>query len=342
MTKHLFLAIVMMVAATAVLSAQENKGPVFADTLYINTNDDYRLMIVSKNIARYEPADTLQRLLLKASADLMSIELPDFGDRFMRIYYGLDKDGNAKMRFEEVTGDSRQYLVLENGETLPPLPVELILKQGEDTRLHCYVEDVMAVEDLAQEDLTRVIREVIEKQTETHLWSKRVAVTSRWKVTDGITGNEPRQLYRNTQIGDQIELSGSVNASLIRNTLVPSIDLVLGVSLARKTVLKHMFNFDFSMNYIFNKIPEGGYNTDINTFMGGSWYINTSSHRDNPKWYGLGVGYLVWRNGDFFDKDTWRLTLGARFGKHYSVMPELYFGNNFKNVMPGLKFRFSF
>lgn len=342
MTKHLFLAIVMMVAATVVLSAHENKGQVFADTLYVNTNDNYRLMIVSENITGYQPADTLQRFLLKVSSDLMSIELPDFGDSFMRIYYSTDKEGNAKMRFEEVTNDPRQYLVLENGDIVPPLPVELILNQGEHTRLHCFVEDVMAVEDLAQEDLTRVISEVIDRQTKTHLWTKRVAVTSRWKVTDGITGSEPQQIYRNTKIGDQIELSGSVNASLIRNTLVPSIDLVLGMSLARKTVLKHMFHFDFSMNYIFNETPEGGYKTDINTFMGGSWYINTSSHRDNPQWYGLGVAYLVWRNGDFFDKDTWRLTLGARFGKHYSVMPELYFGNNFKNVMPGLKFRFSF
>jgi hypothetical protein len=87
---------------------------------------------------------------------------------------------------------------------------------------------------------------------------------------------------------------------------------------------------------------KGYYSTDINTFLGASYYLNTSKNPDKPRWFGAGLSYLVWRRGEFFSNNTWRITMGARFMKHLTVLPELYFGDNFNEIMPGLRLQVSF
>jgi hypothetical protein len=113
-------------------------------------------------------------------------------------------------------------------------------------------------------------------------------------------------------------------------------------SLGKKTYLHHMIKAEASMMYIFNENPEGGYSTDINTFLGATYYVNSSKNPDKPHWFGIGLSYLVWRNGNFFDENTFRFTVGARFAKHFAVMPEIYISDGFKNVMPGLRMQVSF
>lgn len=342
MKKQLFMTIVMMVAATVMLNAQEKNQPVFADTLYISGTEDYRLMIVSENISKYEPADTLNRVFNEVFSKMLVIEFPEMRNRYFKIFYNTDEQGNAALRFKDVSDEDKRWVVLENGETLPPAPVELIIPQGTSTRMHCFLNSIFDVEMLADQDVQALVADVLAKQEKSVPNLKRVAITTMWNVEDGQPKDNATQFYRNTEIGDQIELSGTIGASLIRNTLVPSIDLMVGVSIANKTRIRHKANIDLSMNYIFNEKPEGGFNTDINTFIGASYFINTSRYRENPNWYGMGVAYLAWQNGDFFEKDTWRVSMGAKFGDRYSILPELYIGDNFKKVMPGLKLKIWF
>jgi hypothetical protein len=106
--------------------------------------------------------------------------------------------------------------------------------------------------------------------------------------------------------------------------------------------LNHKVELEASMMYIFNQNTEGDYSADINTFLGASYFINPSKKPEKPRWFGVGLSILAWQNGTFFKENTWRLTLGARFGKHFTVLPELYFGDNFNEIMPGLRMQVTF
>lgn len=339
MKKQLLLAIILMVTAGTMLNAQQNKTRYFADTLHIYVVDDFRMMILSENISKYKPADTLNKLIKAFGDDLMNFEMPDLGNRFMQINYNIDESGNSTFKFKDVTDQEKTFVVLEDGETLLPMPIEIVLSQGSGTQLHLFMINMNFVDRLSEFDIPVLISEILAKQLEENHEIKRIAMTTVWKVEDGVIAEKHSTNYRNTPSGDQISLSGTVGASLIRNRLVPSFDFVVGISLASKTRIKHMINADLSMNYIFNELPEGGFSTDINTFIGASYFINTSRNPDKSTWYGVGVSYLVWQNGSFFDDNTWRITLGAKFGERFSVMPELYISDGFKKVMPGLKFK---
>ena len=339
MKKQILLTIILMVAAIFKLNAQKNPTVFYADTLYISVDDEFRLMVVSENISKYQASDTLAGLIKTFNDDLMKFEMPDLKNRFTQVYFSLDENGNSKIKFKDITDKDKTYVVLDDGETLLPLPVELILPQGQGTRLHLFIDDLNFLDKLEDYNLTAIINEVRAKQKVETPEIRRVAMTTAWKVENGRAAEKYSTHYRNTVIGDQIELSGTVGASIIRNTLVPSVDLFLGFSLANKTRIKHKAGLEISMNYIFHEMPEGGFSTDINTFIGGNYFVNSSKNPDKPNWYGIGVAYLAWQNGEFFEKDTWRVSLGAKFGERYSLMPELYIGDNFNKLMPGLKFR---
>ncbi len=339
MKKQILLTVILMVAATIMLNAQNNKTAFYADTLYISVDDEFRLMILSENISKYQASDTLAGLIKTFNDDLMKFEMPDIKNRFTQINFSIDENGNSKIKFKDITDHDKTYMVLDDGEALLPMPVELILPQGKGTQLHIFINDLNLLDDLEDYDLTAIINEVTAKQKVETPEIRRVAMTTAWKVENGMAAEKYSTHYRNTVIGDQIELSGTVGASLIRDRLVPSFDFILGISLANKTRIKHLMTVDLSLNYIFSEKPGGGFSTDINTFIGGSYFINSSKNPDKPNWYGIGIAYLAWQNGDFFDKDTWRVSLGAKFGERYSLMPEIYISDGFKKVMPGMKFR---
>lgn len=51
---------------------------------------------------------------------------------------------------------------------------------------------------------------------------------------------------------------------------------------------------------------------------------------------GIDMGYLIFRQGDVFEKNTFRIGLGFK-GDFFYVSPQLYFPGSFKGVYPGLR-----
>ncbi len=327
-----------MAIPTFGLRAEENPNHVFGDTLHIYVNEDFRMMLVSENISRHEAPDTLNKVISAFNQDLMQFEIPDISNRFIRISYRAPQDGQSSITFKDISDADKTFIVLDDGISIKPMPIDLVLNLGKDTQLHLLVSGLDKLDDLVSYNIADLINKVIEKQKTETPEIRRVAMSMTWKIDEDQT---PQSLnhYRNTEIGDQISLMGTAGAGLVRNRLVPSIDIIVGFSLANKTRIKHQILAEASMLYLFDERPEGGFNTDINTFVGASYFINTSSNPDEPYWFGAGLSYLAWRNGDFFDKNTLRLSLGAKFGKQYSIMPELYISDGFKKAMPGVKFR---
>ncbi len=334
----LTIIIVSTIGSTSYATGDETKYQ-FPDTLNVMVDENIRLMIVSENLYHFQPSDTIDKLIAKFNDDILKIEYPDAENVFFKIYYNIGTNGSSSIKFEDITENDRKYQILENGETIIPIPIELIMTVGKDTRAIFYLSGPESFESLGVYNFQDLLSSIIEIEKEEVPNMRRKQVSVRWWIKDGKPDPGSKETSPSHLSNDMIHLAATVSGSLIRNKLVPSIDLHLGVIIGKKRYMQHKIMAEMSMLYIFNKDTEGEYSTDINTFLGLNYYVNSSKNPDKPKWFGLGLSYLTWRNGNFFDKNTFRLSVGASWGDHFSVMPELYISDGFKKVMPGLKFQ---
>nr|NQU94189.1 hypothetical protein [Bacteroidota bacterium] len=313
----------------------------FQDTLNVKVNENVRLMIISENLYHFQPGDSIDKLIAQFNKDILKIEYPEIDESYVRIYYHVGPFGSSTIKFEDVTERDKNYQVLQNGETLSPMPIELVMNINKANRASIYLSGPELFEDLNSYKFGDMVSGILETAKEEEPSMRRKQLTLNWILDDGEGNGEFHEINIDPKSYDMISFSGTVAASLVRDKLVPSVDLQLGVMIGKKTLLRHMIKAEASMLYIFNQDPEGQYSTDINTFLGVSYFLNPSKNPDKPRWFGVGLSYLVWRNGSFFDENTFRFTVGARFGKHFSAMPELYISDGFKKVMPGLRLQLS-
>jgi len=340
--KFIFSLIALCLFYNITYAGDDDAAYQYQDSLIVKVDENVKLMLVSDNLYKFDAADSIDKMVSNFNKDILKIEQPDIDDSFVKIYYHTNSNGSGRIKYEDVTENDKNYLVLQNGDALSPMPVELVMDLNKDNRLSIFIPGPEYFEDLGNYKFGNLLSGILEKAKKEDPSMKRKQLTLIWVLDEHEPGGEFHEINFNTESNDMIVLSGSVAASLVRDKLVPSIDARLGIILGKKTYQRHMINAEASMMYIFNKKPEGSYSTDINTFLGLSYYYNPSKNPDKPRWFGVGLSYLVCQNGDFFGENTWRLTMGARFGKHFTVLPELYFGDNFNEIMPGLRMQVSF
>jgi hypothetical protein len=146
---------------------------------------------------------------------------------------------------------------------------------------------------------------------------------------------------RGQQNYDMLLLSGGIGSGWVKNTFVSDINLRLGVSFGSKGLFKNAYYVDWNMMYDFSESNENKF-FELNHFVSLTWDHNFSKTNINDKWYGFSVGYLVKRNNDFFKKNTFRVAVNKKINDTFSVKPELYFNDFFKNVYPGIRVSVAF
>jgi len=338
----LFISILLCSFSSSLISANEDNNYRFQDTLNLKIDETVRLSLASDNLYNFSNGDSIDKMLALFNQDILKIEYPDIENSYVKIYFHKGTNGSSTIKFEDVTESDKQYLVLQNGETFSPMPVELVMDIDKSNRISIFIPVITYLEDLQDYNFGKLVSDVLEKAKAEDPSMKRKQLTLNWVFDETLPGREYHEMIFNPLSNDMLVLSGSVAASLVRNRLVPSIEARIGVIVGKKKYQQHMINAEVSMMYIFNKDPEGDYSTDLNTFIGMSYYYNPSKNPDKPRWFGVGLSYLAWQNGSFFKENTWRLTVGARFSKHFTVLPELYIGDNFNEIMPGLRMQVSF
>jgi hypothetical protein len=99
-------------------------------------------------------------------------------------------------------------------------------------------------------------------------------------------------------------------------------------------------------HYLFAKDAEGKlrtYRNDFLTFTYGQGGIKDHDlHKDFSFSTVLSLGYLIRRDGEFIDKNTFRLGAGKLKISKTTIEPSLYFNNFFRGVTPGIRISQSF
>jgi len=158
-----------------------------------------------------------------------------------------------------------------------------------------------------------------------------------------LRGDEVKGYFQGTsnQNFDMLIISGGIGSGWVKNSFVADINLRLGISLGNRGLYKNAYFIDYNMMYDFSDSNENKF-YELNHFVSLSWEHNFSNTPAEDKWYGFSLGYLVKRNNDFFKDNTFRVAINKKINNTFSVKPELYFNDFFKNVYPGIRVSVAF
>jgi hypothetical protein len=140
---------------------------------------------------------------------------------------------------------------------------------------------------------------------------------------------------------DMLLISGGIGSGWVKNTFVSDLNFRFGLGFARHGMMKNIYSLDWSMMYDFSNSNDDRY-FELNHFMSLSWEHNFSNSPLDEKWYGFSFGYLIKRNNDFFKENTFRFSVNKKINNTFSVKPELYFNDFFKNIYPGIRIAVAF
>lgn len=142
--------------------------------------------------------------------------------------------------------------------------------------------------------------------------------------------------------GDYVNLRFSVDLQNYKNYFSPSFSLGVGLILSNSHFKRDLM-LSWNPYFFFGKTDQNKLKTFRNDFL--TLNFGQGSIRDNDPTKEshlltvMSLGYLVKKEGDYFEKNTFRLGAGALslFEGKTRIEPVFYFNNFFKGVTPGLR-----
>ena len=302
------------------------------------------------DLARFENIDSLLLTFfadMKAFRDSLSDPLTG-----KRIDYLMDTTGLKKVRIRQTRLPANSYL-LEDGEPallrlqqdtiFILLPASAGNSRGRGTQEPAY--DRLGLFLNRYDDLPNFITAGLNaklRSMDTHgkIWMnwERPGEKGRWPLkSDHSISAELNSRYKNT-----LSLRYAVSLQNYKNYFNPSFNLGTTISTEHDNKRK-AFSADWEPTFIFSPNAQGRLQTYRNDFLVFG-YANTRPKRPDPNvgWnldIAFSLGYLIGRQGDYFEKHTFRFCAGnielAR--NKIRIQPCMYFYDFFRGVTPGLR-----
>ncbi|NCA79573.1 MAG: hypothetical protein EOM76_05220 [Sphingobacteriia bacterium] len=188
------------------------------------------------------------------------------------------------------------------------------------------------LESITSESLIARINEVIHA---TDTIQGRFAATYNYTFQNGNLVHNKQLDKLNGQL-DAISFKGGVGASLIKNQPVVDISAEIGLFFCKKGIWKNNYYLSYNQLSSFDDNSK----VNLNGFANIGYRNNLSNDIKSPNWLGLEFGYLVNRNGDLFEKNTFKFGVNWEIGKYISVSPQLYFSGS--SSYPAVRIGFGF
>lgn len=190
------------------------------------------------------------------------------------------------------------------------------------------------LEKLVSDSLINKIKEVID--TTINIQS-RISMTYNYSF-------QGENLVHNVQLDkmngqmDVFAVKGGVGINLIKNQPVIDLSAEIGLTFSKKAIWKNQYYISY------NQLSDFGDSTIIhfNGFVNIGYRYNYSNTIGKSNWLGLEFGYLAYRNGDLFGKNTFRFGVNWELGKYISVSPQLYLSGDLTQFYPAVRIGFGF
>jgi hypothetical protein len=147
--------------------------------------------------------------------------------------------------------------------------------------------------------------------------------------------------------GDFLNFRISVDVQNYKNYFVPSFSLGAGFIISN-SYFKRDIMLSWDPHFFFANNSQGRLNTIRNDFLTLTWgqglVQDNEPRKESHLLFIMSLAYLIKREGEYFEKNTFRLGAGrlSLFGGKTKIEPAMYFNNFFKGVTPGLRLIQSF
>jgi hypothetical protein len=141
-----------------------------------------------------------------------------------------------------------------------------------------------------------------------------------------------------------LSLEAHTGIGLLGNKFFPEFNLATGLFLTDHfRFYSQRIEFTYNNMILAEQKMEGGFSTHVNSFLSLSYSRNFNRKSGQPRWVGLGTGYLIRNKGNYFQGTTMKffMTLDILSDK-VNLVPELYLTNDLKKGMFGVKLNYRF
>jgi hypothetical protein len=325
---------------------------------YIDLNKGNKLTIELTDITDLERIDNIDSLLQKFIADITplkdSIANPLTSKR---IDYITDAQGRKKIRLQQFQPKGASFFV-NDGElaslrteqdtiniigiiTNPPKPQQKIsLTHSRYYHLTFYLNDMNELVGYMNGILKKKIT-TIQNNVNTK-WPLILGGSSHYLQKDrAISADKPKG-FTNTGAGDFITGMVTVNVQNYKNYFVPSFSLGVRLTLTnRDRTFKWEPGLFWEPHFLFARDSAGKMRTYRNDFLtltyGQGGIKDYDARKDFSYSAVFSLGYLINRNGNYFEKNTFRFGAGKLQLLKTTIEPSLYFNDFFKGVTPGIR-----
>jgi hypothetical protein len=128
----------------------------------------------------------------------------------------------------------------------------------------------------------------------------------------------------------------------VRNGFAPSVSLGFAYGSIMPNRLGREFALYWEPYFFFDRNAKGNITVQRNDFVTFQYYLRfqrNSSDVDINLTNVFSIGYLVNRDGDYFNKNTFKIGLPGMEFRNFLIQPQFFFNDFFKQFYPSLRFR---
>ncbi len=325
---------------------------------YIDLDKGNKVTIEMTDITDLERIANIDSVLQKFIADITPLK-DSVADPLTskRIDYVTDAQGRKKIRFQQFQPKGASFLV-NVGElaslrteqdtiniigiiTNPPKPMQKIsLTHPRYYHLTFYLNNINEIATYMKGILAEKIKTIQNN------------INGKWPIVLGsgfhyikndksITADKPKG-FTSAGTGDFLVANITVNAQNYKNYFVPSFSLGMKLTLTnRERTFKWEPGLFWEPHFLFARDNQNKMHTYRNDFLTFTYGQGGTKDYDPRKDFSfsavVSLGYLINRNGDYFEKNTFRFGAGKLSVAKTTIEPSIYFNNFFKGVTPGIR-----
>ncbi|PKQ61696.1 hypothetical protein BZG02_14830 [Labilibaculum filiforme] len=246
-----------------------------------------------------------------------------------------DKDDQHTITLEEITTTRRISFPVD---TAVALMINGHNKLELNSQIAIYFDRIDQLKELTKYDFSQILKNTDQQIRKENDWYFKSSRFVAWVKIN--KDNSAEMLHRNTILSpatNQIILSGGTSLENVKGEWNGTFYAKMTFQLGNKNLAKQAFSLGYEWMYDFSSGKE-----NINHWVDLGYQRNFSKNPNKGDWYGLNLGYLVKRNGDLFEKASFRLGIEKKINDNISVVPQIYFNDIFKDAFPGIKVKVHF
>jgi len=360
------LGILLSIAGTVCAQQSRNAVPTvddqFFDLPHFSIGEAYHIDLGKGNYLELELTDLTQLSRFLNLDSLLLVFLSDmkpFKDSLTdplsgkRIDYLIDTAGRKMVRTRESRSAGTSFLLGEGDPSLLRLRQDTIYillaappgtakKPGPQRydRLTIVLNRYSGLENWVATGLNTKMQELV-PNGKNYTWSN--GMNTQYLLKDPSIRTKRDSIYANAHSNNYLSLDAIVSLQNYKNYLTPSVDLGVTIGLHDGNNV-HALGLFWEPLFLFGSDTKGRLQTFRNDLLVFHYAFDVAGTQKDPLApvglnTNISVGYFIRRSGDYFEKDSWRLTAGEiKFrGSRILLQPCIYFNNLFKDVTPGLR-----